>query len=386
MKPPPLPANRARRTWKSWPRSIPARLGLATAVLVLSLHFLEWIPLTNGDLVFSPIGHMPLRASTEFASKPRQVDLARAAALGDVERVKSLIRDGADPNGEGDHYRLTPLTYTVLAGNEEGARALVEMGADPSLRVRSLDSKQIVQLIGPEPGGAHAEWGRKQGHLVAFSGDSPLSFAVKGHKMRMAKLLLTLGAEPNADGGIAPVLFGCMQLGPEPSPFLKLLIEHGGDPNRRRGDGATLVGWFLFSGQVHNVLYLLENGADPTLVERKGFYSKPYHDPMNELNSFDYNDAAMLLQRITGPNGELGGPVARRIWEIFRERGIDFPVYEPGCRFPEEERRQMTPLQELRRCHMPDALIEQLIAYHTARGTLRDLDGLPEEYAKEKKL
>jgi hypothetical protein len=365
-------------------RTLGLRIGLGAFALLLALHFLELIPMTNGDLVRSPGGYLLVRASEEFSSDAKLADLARAGAMGKRGQVVDLVFEGADPEGKGDHYGLTALIFTVMAGNLEGARALIEAGADPNQQVRRLDNAKIRSMIGPEPNIAFAEWRAKRSSLIAFDSESPLSIAVQSRNPEIARFLLESGANPNIGGRTSPVLFNCLQQGPEPSLFLKLLIAHGGDPNLRRPGGATLLGWFLYRGQVHNVLYLLENGADPTLTERKGFYTKPYEEPFDELNSYDYNDAAMLLQRITGQEGKEGGPEAGRIWEIFKERGVPFPVYDPGCRIQEQDRKRMTILQALRSCHMTDELIEGLVAYHTQRGDLWKLDGLPEQYAREK--
>lgn len=65
--------------------------------------------------------------------------LLRAAALNEIEEVKSLLAQGADVNAH-DHADSTPLSYAVRSGNRPvGDLAVVDLllkqGANPNVSV-----------------------------------------------------------------------------------------------------------------------------------------------------------------------------------------------------------------------------------------------------------
>jgi Squalene-hopene cyclase C-terminal domain/Prenyltransferase and squalene oxidase repeat len=55
--------------------------------------------------------------------------LVRAAAAGDIERVKALLRDGANPNA-GTLYQMPPIAFALMGNNPEMFRVLADGGAD----------------------------------------------------------------------------------------------------------------------------------------------------------------------------------------------------------------------------------------------------------------
>jgi len=92
-------------------------------------------------------------------------DLHYAAYEGDVERVKKLLKKGANPNTQSkDGY--TPLLVAAMEGHVEVVRLLLEHGADPN-------AKDI-------------------------NGDTPLHWAAFVGRVDMVKLLLERGADPTA--------------------------------------------------------------------------------------------------------------------------------------------------------------------------------------------
>ncbi|MDT7870811.1 MAG: ankyrin repeat domain-containing protein, partial [Thermoproteus sp.] len=97
-------------------------------------------------------------------------DLHSAAFVGDAERVRELLKKGADPNVR-DESGDTPLHKAADEGRVDVVRLLLERGADPNVKNEN--------------------------------GDTPLHWAAyKGH-VDVARLLLEHGANPtvkNKDG------------------------------------------------------------------------------------------------------------------------------------------------------------------------------------------
>ena len=87
-----------------------------------------------GILAFADIGELKLAGEPADVYYPDdQVEaLVRAAAEGDVAGMETAVAAGADVNYSGlNGFR--PLYWPMLAGNKEGFRALLELGADPLL-------------------------------------------------------------------------------------------------------------------------------------------------------------------------------------------------------------------------------------------------------------
>jgi ankyrin repeat protein len=89
--------------------------------------------------------------------------LISAARSGNVERIRELVRSGADPNERGGVNDWTPLMHAVHKAQHGSAKALLAVGADPN----------------------------------AFGGDStPLIMAAGYGDAEMVRLLLDGGAKP----------------------------------------------------------------------------------------------------------------------------------------------------------------------------------------------
>jgi ankyrin repeat protein len=99
-----------------------------------------------------------------------RTNLHKAALVGDAERVKELLKKGANPNIKNEKGR-TPLHAAAYKGHVEVARLLLEHGADPNTQDKD--------------------------------GNTPLHWAAyKGH-VDVARLLLEHGADPNIESRTA---------------------------------------------------------------------------------------------------------------------------------------------------------------------------------------
>src|ERR671927_422917 len=63
-------------------------------------------------------------------------ELMVAASRGDLGRVESLLRDGADPNAR-DAFGQTALMYAAGAGHQAVSEELIDAGADVDARNRN---------------------------------------------------------------------------------------------------------------------------------------------------------------------------------------------------------------------------------------------------------
>ena len=187
------------------------------------------------------------------------IDLHSAASAGDVKRVKELLEKGADPNARDEDGR-TPLYWAAFRGHVEVVKLLLEHGADPN---------------------AEDEAGRTPLHAAMFYGCIEVAKHVYMHCLQqrqvslveVVKLLLQHGADPDARDkyGRTP-LHDAACLGHV--EIVKLLLELGADPNAQDKNGETPLHTALSRCNVEVVKrlevvkLLLEHGADPTVKDR----------------------------------------------------------------------------------------------------------------------
>jgi ankyrin repeat protein len=183
-------------------------------------------------------------------------ELVRASQQGDLAAVKRLVESGADVNSVGDHGMGPLLTFTPSI-----VEYLLSKGADPNRQTNE-------------------------------GGDPVLLGIAYFNSAKCVRLLLDAGADPNAlvKDTCETALHGCLiGLGKNVTEIdrhevVKLLIEHGADPNRRTIPGmATSAFWrdVRTRGETplhraaayaseETVKFLLEAGADKTIRDANG--------------------------------------------------------------------------------------------------------------------
>lgn len=178
---------------------------------------------------------------TEHFEGP-QLDLARAIQAADFNQSHALAPwNGLNERGL---KGMTPLLFALLCATDLDparlaiVRELVRLGAD-----------------------VHAEF-----PLLS----TPLEFALLAESPLFLEAML--------DGGVSPD--ARVQKGQTPSVFLvanehgdarlRLLVERGADVNARDAMGNTALMEALYAGQLDQVEYLLDHGADATVTDRRG--------------------------------------------------------------------------------------------------------------------
>ncbi len=141
--------------------------------------------------------------------------LSRAAAQGNVEQVRSLLRGGASPDDMGTSG-VTPLMWASRAGHVPVVKALLEGGAGLDVRDRHVN------------------------------GWTALIHAIHKGQNEVARLILEAGADPNArvDGGATALMFAAAYGN---TAMVRALLEKGADPYAEGTGGVTAL-WNAVGG------------------------------------------------------------------------------------------------------------------------------------------
>jgi len=126
---------------------------------------------------------------------------------------------------------------------------------------------------------------------------SPLQGAALRHRVDAVEYLLSLGADVSQLSGKTGYALHAASCDESPNglAIMKMLIEHGADPNSRGGEYGTALQAAATHGCLQNVKFLLAAGADPTIEGGK------YGSPLNAATAGKkkYYHVANFLRRYT---------------------------------------------------------------------------------------
>lgn len=197
--------------------------------------------------------------------------MSRALAWRRDDFVRILLDHGASACAIGAHGR-TPLAEAAVLGYEWGVRELVRRGAPVDGRIAdgSTALHAVVRLRRPEEGlRALLEAGASLDVEDAV-GDTPLSLAVKLDAVEALAILLERGASPNSKGALT------LALAREKWRCGAMLLTHGADPNAEAPSGDSAL--HIVCSHAHLMveqpramaLLLLMAGANPMAKDRNG--------------------------------------------------------------------------------------------------------------------
>ena len=149
------------------------------------------------------------RAAAEALAEGAELDVFDAAALGDTERLDTLLSAQPELLGALSEDGFTPLHLACFSGGAEAARLLIERGAPLERLAES-----------------------------SFARVRPLGTAAFSRDHASARALLEAGAEPSgtARGGFTPLHAAALN---GDGDFVQLLLDHGADRDAVTVDGHT---------------------------------------------------------------------------------------------------------------------------------------------------
>lgn len=181
----------------------------------------------------------------------RSLNLKRACFAGNLSEVQRLIEAGENVNGADEYGSGTLLTF-----HPEMIEFLLSHGADPEVQTNE-------------------------------NGASVLAGLAYVNQLKCVRVLLRHGANPNrgrAKSGETPLHHALAGNEPDRSPLVKLLLDHGADPNAQtipgiiscnfwreaRTRGETPLHRAAAYASEETIKHLLAAGADKTIRDVNG--------------------------------------------------------------------------------------------------------------------
>jgi hypothetical protein len=214
----------------------------------------------------------------------------------DIERVKSLLRDGANVNARmGDHpqdqfqdkwtggwpiasNKWTPLLALAHSHREpqptEQAKNTVEALEAAQKTCAAIDPKLIIERNNKRSAIARILVDAKANYnLDDGYGDTALSQSVYVGYDELALLLIEVGANVNTKTGV--YIDGTGDITPlhratDRPHLVKALLRRGANPNARDDSGETPLHWAARDAEPECVRLLIEAGAEVDAKDKKG--------------------------------------------------------------------------------------------------------------------
>ena len=212
------------------------------------------------------------RYERRYASLTANQALLKASRVGDIGKVKQLLKSGADANSA-NKALVTPLLAASYTGSRQVVEALIAAGAKVDRQPEGLSEWLFRAQKAPLSEHVLIE--------AVQRGDTALITAARRGHTDIVAALLTAGANPNLANlkGESP-LFAAAALGQ--AEIINLLVDKGVDPNQR--EKLTQVSSYdaldqvtdtalikaVRGGHTDATQVLLENQADPNLADAFG--------------------------------------------------------------------------------------------------------------------
>ena len=191
--------------------------------------------------------------------KGKAVELADASMQGDVIAIKSLMKEeGVNPDIIFSEGAMPLLAWPILTESPEGLKAMLENGANPNAR---WPTPTVVNF--------------KDGSGGSYYENNAMVMAAGWPDPQYLKLLLEHGGDPNTKNSNNESLLFQAWIKQRQWPNIQLLIEHGANINQSNGDDGgydTVISWYSDYSNFDKVYWLLQNGADPTLRAHGKFH------------------------------------------------------------------------------------------------------------------
>ncbi len=195
--------------------------------------------------------------------------LYMAAALHQAPMMDDLLKAGAQVDGKSAYG--TPLMFACVTANLDGAKVLIEKGADVNvLRSDGMNPLMMATNAGFPPLVAELLTHKVDVKAQDDGGTTALSLAARHGSLAVGDMLVAAGAPVNsADAdGQTPLMEAAVN---GHADFVKMLLAKGAKPNAKDGMGRTALLVTASYGDYPEVIKALVAGkANPKAKDAKG--------------------------------------------------------------------------------------------------------------------
>lgn len=191
-------------------------------------------------------------------------ELFEAVEVGRLEDLETLISRGADVNAR-NLFGMPPLVAATSRQNEWVITELLKCGANPNCVCESPVNRALLVL---PPGKRHLR-SQPEENRIRWPGWTPLMEATRGRAHHLIKLLVQHGADPNGTtrNGYTS-LMEAASLGL--ASIANTLLENGANVDTQRNDGRTALHHAANRGYLDVMRELLAAGAAINAADKKG--------------------------------------------------------------------------------------------------------------------
>ena len=220
--------------------------------------------------------------------------LAQAIEDDDRRALEERLTQASGKEHQNDEQEgMTLLLYTMMNRRKEAMQVLLKHGVNPNQNTLLGENKLQVQPVGA---------------------------AAVGEDVDLLKILLDHGGDPNSRYNDEPALFAAAAA--DRYDQMRLLLARGADINAAAPDGRTAVIALADHAQFDQVVYLITKGAD-----------------INKADEYGATLAFAVQDRYVSPTL----PEYKQqqvVKKLLTERGIHFPVPHPGIAFQAKVRQE----------------------------------------------
>ena len=176
------------------------------------------------------------------------------------------------------HYLTTSETHTPFDGTPLEAAASAVLKQDTNELSNLAAKEPIVNQFGPKC-------------------QTLLSIAIAYKRLNSVNALLRLGANPNLstrDCGARAMYIAALT---NDLMYLRILLDHGGSPNARDGDGSPITETAAGSFRWDNFWLLIDRGADVNAFDRENFNKSAFTLVSSLASINQYEQVYKLAER-----------------------------------------------------------------------------------------
>jgi len=216
------------------------------------------------------------------------------AASGDVEKVKTLLKNHPDLVFSKNKYGMTPLSYAAASGSKDVAELLLANKSEAN--TKNKDGMTPLHLASNNGHKDMAELllaNKADVNTRDNDGMTPLHLAAREDHEDVAELLLANKAEVNAkaNNGATPLHMAAFVRSKE---VTKLLLANKAEVNTKANNGATPLHQAAYVGSKEVTKLLLANKADVNAKNDLG------ETPLDWAIKYNYNSGVAELLRQHG--------------------------------------------------------------------------------------